>query len=100
MEGAGAMAKMGNIFLISALVVLGFTNAKLVSSILLSKGEVRKLSSRLNYLSERHSEAENQFALKQDHMSKMLTDSDFVERVVREKEGYIKQKEMVFKFED
>jgi hypothetical protein len=33
-------------------------------------------------------------------MRKMLTDKDFMEQVIHQKTGYIKDKETVFKFED
>jgi cell division protein FtsB len=98
--GSVYVARSRYILLIFAFAILLYANGRLASSIFSSKKEMGGLSERLNYLSERSCEAEKQFALKQDHMRKMLTDSDFVESVVRQREGYIKQNEMVFKFED
>jgi hypothetical protein len=94
------MKTSGKIFFAIILAALAGLNVKLAARIVRSAGERRCLSERLNVLTEKDRENRSQFVLKQDLMLKMLTDSDFVGRVIRQKEGYIKRSETVFKFGD
>ncbi|MDR2778760.1 MAG: hypothetical protein LBB16_00520 [Puniceicoccales bacterium] len=80
--------------------VLSFINIRLTMSLIDTRHEAIRLSKKLSDLLEKKQARESQFILKQDHMRKMLTDKDFMEQMAREKAGYIKNKETVFKFED
>jgi cell division protein FtsB len=89
-----------NIFLLFILAALLFLDAKLIHSLAHARREQGRLSHRLNFLAEKNKNVADEFVLKQDHMRKMLTDENFVEQIIRQKEGYVKQKEMVFRFEN
>jgi hypothetical protein len=80
--------------------VLSFINVKLMMSLVDTRHEKIQLSKRLNDLFEKRQVSENQFILKQDHMRKMLVDKDFMEQIIHQKTGYIKDKKTVFKFEN
>ncbi|MDR1432975.1 MAG: hypothetical protein LBI61_01365 [Puniceicoccales bacterium] len=86
--------------MISAFSGLVFCNARLVIELVDAQKEHSRLRCRVRPLLEKTGEAEKQLAMKQDHMRKMLTNKDFMEQVVREKAGYIGQKEKIFRFED
>jgi cell division protein FtsB len=88
------------VFFTLILVAMVGLNAKLVASLVGSIYERKDLLGRLEILEKKKQETDNQFVLKQDFMRKMLTDKDFVEQVIRRKEGYIKRTETVFKFGD
>jgi cell division protein FtsB len=88
------------IFLFITLAALVLCNAKLAVSLTNSRKENRRLLRRIDSFSAESENIKNQFILKQDHMRKMLTDSDLLNQMVRQKEGYIKPREKLFKFED
>jgi hypothetical protein len=88
------------IFFIFAITALVVANVRLAMALVRSVGEHECLLRRLDALIEKNKEIDGQFVLKQDHMRKILTDRDFIERVIRQREGYIKRTETVFRFED
>ncbi|MDR1401721.1 MAG: hypothetical protein LBI81_02060 [Puniceicoccales bacterium] len=90
----------GKIFLSFIVISLLLCDAKLIVTLVNSHRENSRLLRRINLLLEKNNEVKNEFVLKQDHMRKMLTDRNFMNQVVRQKEGYIKPKEKLFKFED
>jgi cell division protein FtsB len=54
---------------------------------------MEKLTKRLGQLSD-------EFKLKQDYMRRIISDEEFVEQIIREKTGFSKWNEVIFKFEN
>jgi hypothetical protein len=94
------MAIWRKIFVVAAIGILILCNGKVAKDFIASKNEHHRLLAKMNFLLEKNEELGNAFVLKQDHMRKMLTDRDFIEQVICQKEGYIKPTGTILKFED
>jgi cell division protein FtsB len=72
----------------------------LISRLWHAKKQEAHMLRRVEELTGRQKHLFNEFELKQDHMRKIISDGGFVEQLIREKTGFSKKNEMIFKFED
>jgi hypothetical protein len=94
------MEAFGKSCLVFVFAVLLFFNGRLASSIVRAKQEHRKLDEKFAALCVKNRDAGEEFALKQDRMRHILSDKNFVERLIWQNEKCVKPSEIVFKFED
>ncbi|MDR2435900.1 MAG: septum formation initiator family protein [Puniceicoccales bacterium] len=72
----------------------------LISSLWHARKQEGHMLSRIEELTNRRKHLSDEFTLKQDYMRKIANDGEFVEQLIREKTGFSKQNEIIFRFED
>lgn len=80
--------------------MFGTANVKLVTSLINADKKNSELKSKISTLKKQNEVMQNQFLLKKCHLDTMLNGDAFIQDVIRQKEGYIKQNETVFRFEN
>ena len=80
--------------------VLAMVNINLLMSFLHAKEEQAQLKMKIAMLKDMNEIAANDFSIKQDHMRSLLNNQEFVNQVIRHKDGHIKPQEKIFKFAD
>ncbi len=91
---------MKKIFLVVVFCVLAVINVNLLTSFVHAKEEQAQLKMKIAMLKDMNEIAANDFSIKQDHMRSLLNNQEFVNQVIRSKEGHIKPQEKIFKFAD
>ena len=86
--------------LVVVFCVLVVVNINLLMSFVHAKKEQAQLEKKIAVLKEMNEIAAEDFVIKQDHMRSLLNNQEFVNQVIRHKEGHIKPQEKIFKFAD
>ncbi len=91
---------MKKLFLVVVFFVLAAINVNLLTSFVHAKEEQAQLKMKIAMLKDMNEIAANDFSIKQDHMRSLLNNQEFVNQVIRSKEGHVKPREKIFKFAD
>lgn len=89
-----------HIILLMAVVSLLILGIFLGSMILQSRREYRHFTERRVDLENRLAQAREEFRLKEAYYARLLEDPEFLERVARERLGYSRSDEVLFRFDD
>ena len=85
---------------IMILVLFGTANVKLITSLISADKKNSELKSKISDLKKQNDMMQDQFLLKKCHLDTMLNGDAFIQDVIRQREGYIKPNETVFRFEN
>ncbi|MDR2721125.1 MAG: hypothetical protein LBB15_02445 [Puniceicoccales bacterium] len=72
----------------------------MISSLWHAKKQEAHMLSHMEELTARQKHLSDEFELKQDYMRQMVNDGEFVDQLIREKTGFSKRNETIFKFEN
>ena len=85
---------------IMVLVLFGTANVKLITSLISADKKNSELKSKISDLKKQNDMMQDRFLLKKCHLDTMLNGDAFIQDVIRQREGYIKPNETVFRFEN